>query len=147
MATLEKAIVIAAQAHQNQKDKAGEPYILHPLRMMVKMDSQVEKLVAVLHDVVEDSDWTFEQLSREGFAEQVVEAVKYLTRGEDEDYVAFIERIQGNRLAIKVKLADLEDNMDIRRTSRLSEADFDRFKKYHRAWRILKDIEGSGRTG
>ncbi len=141
MATLEKAILIAAQAHQGQKDKAGEPYILHPLRVMLRMDSETEMIVAVLHDVVEDSQWTMDGLRKEGFSEEVLEIVDCLTRRKEESYEEFIGRVRPNLKAKKVKLADLEDNMDMRRIEKPTEKDWERVKKYHRAWLNLMGIE------
>ena len=137
MATLEKAILLAAQAHRGQKDKAGAPYILHPLRMTLKMNSEMEMTAAVLHDVVEDTGWTLEALRREGFAEAVVEAVDCLTRRDGESYQEFIDRAKRNRLARSVKIADLEDNMDIRRLGKLTGKDLERLERYHRAWLTL----------
>jgi len=133
---LDQAVLIAAQAHLGQKDKMDRPYILHPLRMMLRFQSETEMVVAVLHDVVEDSpDWSLERLRQEGFSEEIVEAIDHLTRREDESYEAFTERAGQNRLARKVKLADLEDNMDIRRyPAELSQKDKDRLARYHKAW-------------
>lgn len=139
MATLEKAILIAGQAHQGQKDKAGAPYILHPLRMMLQMETETEQIVAVLHDVVEDTAWTLEGLRREGFSEEVIAAVDCLTRRTDESYEAFIERARGNPIARQVKLADLADNMDMRRIGVLTDKDTARFKRYHQAWVRLRE--------
>ena len=133
MATLDRAIQIAAQAHEGQRDKAGDPYILHPLRMMLRMRQDEERIVAVLHDVVEDSDWTLDDLRREGFSEVVVEAVDALTRREDETYEAFVERAGRYPLARQVKLADLEDNMDVTRLRSITEKDQARLDRYHRA--------------
>lgn len=136
---LDQAVLIAAQAHLGQKDKMDRPYILHPLRMMLRFQSETEMMVAVLHDVVEDSpDWSLERLRQEEFSEEIVEAIDHLTRREDESYEAFTERAGQNRLARKVKLADLEDNMDIRRyPAELSQKDKDRLARYHKAWLSL----------
>lgn len=139
MSTLDKAIWIAAQAHLGQKDRAGAPYVLHPLRMMFHVEGEVARIVAVLHDVVEDSAaWTIERLREEGFAEDVVEAVDRLTRREGETYEAFVERAGGNALARRVKLADLEDNMDVRRFDALGDKEVARLRRYHTAWRALQ---------
>lgn len=141
MATLGRAISIAAQAHQEQKDKAGAPYILHPIRMMLRMNSDVEMMAAILHDVVEDTDWTLDGLRQEGFSEEVVQAVECLTHRDGETYDQFLERVTSNPIARKVKLADLEDNMDVKRIQHLVEKDIERIKKYHQHWRALKKIE------
>lgn len=136
---LEKAILIAAKAHQGQQDKAGAPYILHPLRMMLTLDTEIERTIAVLHDVVEDSDCTLEDLRGEGFPEEVVTAVDALTRRDGESYEDLVERARANPLARRVKLADLEDNMDTRRMSEFSEMEIERLRKYHRAWLVISD--------
>jgi len=136
---LEEAILIAVQAHRGQKDKAGMPYILHPLRMMGKMKTEAEMMAAVLHDVVEDTRWTIEQLRERGFSDEVLNAVECLTKRDGEDYAAFIERAKSNRIARKVKIADLEDNMDVRRISSFSMKDADRIAKYNKAWHQLVD--------
>ncbi|MHC4489028.1 MAG: GTP pyrophosphokinase [Planctomycetota bacterium] len=134
MATLEKAIILAANAHLGQKDKAGAPYILHPLRVMLRMRRQTEMLVAVLHDVVEDTSWTLDALRKEGFPEEVLMVLDCLTRKNGESYDGYIERVKNIPVARRVKLADLEDNMNISRISNLTERDIDRLKKYHRFW-------------
>src|SRR5882762_1765810 len=141
MATLGKAIAIAAQAHQEQRDKAGAPYILHPLRMMLRMSSEIEMMAAILHDVVEDTEWTLDKLRQAGFSEEVVQAVECLTHRTHETYEEFIARVRTNAIASKVKLADLEDNMDMRRLSTLTEKDAERLHKYHRAWLALRQAE------
>ncbi len=137
MATLEKAILIAAQAHLGQRDKGGAPYILHPLRMMMRMESEAAMIAAVLHDVVEDSDWTLEQLRGEGFSEEVLQAVDCLTRRDDESYDEFVTRAQANPIARRVKIADLEDNMNVKRLGKMTAKDLARIEEYHRAWRAL----------
>jgi (p)ppGpp synthase/HD superfamily hydrolase len=137
MATLEKAIQIAAQAHAGQKDKSGAPYILHPLRMMLRVESETAMIAAVLHDVVEDSDWTLEQLRLEGFSEEVLQAVECLTNRDGGSYDDFIARVKTNAIARQVKIADLEDNMNVKRIGEMSPKDLARIEKYHRAWRAL----------
>ena len=137
MATLERSILIAAQAHLGQRDKGGAPYILHPLRMMMRMESEAAMMAAVLHDVVEDSDWTLEQLRDEGFSEDVLLAVDCLTRREGESYDEFVTRAQANAIARQVKIADLEDNMNVKRIGEMTPKDLARIKEYHRAWRAL----------
>src|SRR5262245_29232178 len=137
MATLERAILIAAQAHLGQKDKSGAPYILHPLRVMMRMESEAAMIAAVLHDVVEDSDWTLEQLRGEGFSEEVLQAVDRLTHRGGESYDEFIARVETSSIARQVKIADLEDNMNVKRIGEMSPKDLARIEKYHRAWRTL----------
>jgi (p)ppGpp synthase/HD superfamily hydrolase len=139
MATIEQAILIATQAHQGQTDKAGAPYILHPLRLMLRMQTEAQRITAVLHDVVEDSDWTIGQLAEAGFAAEVLQALDCLTRRPDESYGDFIDRIKTNHLARQVKLADLEDNMNLMRIRQLTAKDLERLEKYHRAWQALHE--------
>ena len=137
MATVEDAISIAAQAHKGQRDKAGAPYLLHPLRLLLRMTSEAAMMAAVLHDVVEDTDWTLGRLREEGFSDEVLEAVDCLTHRGGEDYQEFVERVRTNPIARQVKIADLEDNMDIRRMRHLGAKDLERLEKYHRAWCVL----------
>ena len=136
-ATVEDAISIAAQAHKGQKDKAGAPYLLHPLRMMLRMNSETAMMAAVLHDVVEDTDWTLGRLHEAGFSDEVIEAVDCLTHRDGESYEEFVERVRTNPIARQVKIADLEDNMNVRRISQLGAKDLERLEKYHQAWCVL----------
>jgi len=138
VSTLERAIALAADAHQGQKDKAGQPYILHPLRIMLRLSGEQERIAAVLHDVVEDTHWTLEQLRQEGFAEGVLEAVEALTRREGEDYFDFVRRAAENPIARVVKIADLEDNADPSRIADPSDRDLKRIARYHRAMAFLR---------
>lgn len=138
MPTLEDAIALAVQAHHGQRDKAGQPYILHPLRLMLKLETEEERTVAVLHDVVEDTPWTLERLRALGYPEPVLRALEGLTRREDETYEAFIERLRPDALACRVKLADLEDNMDVRRLTAVTAKDTERLARYRAAWARLK---------
>ena len=140
MNQLEKAIAIAVQAHAGQLDKSGAPYILHPLRVMFGVTTEIEQTVAVLHDVVEDSDWTFDQLRDEGFSQSVLEALDCVTKRENEDYFDFIDRIKVNPLAIAVKISDLHDNMNLVRIHTPTEKDLQRIKKYEKALAILTNI-------
>jgi len=140
---LEKAIAIAVEAHRGQTDKMGAPYILHPLSVMWRVDGETEKIVAVLHDVVEDTPWTFEDLKREGFPDEVLQALECVTKREGESYDDFVKRSASNAVARRVKLADLEDNMDVRRLKVGTQKDFERIAKYVSAWRYLKGIRDS----
>ena len=135
-----KAIQIAVSAHKEQVDKSGQPYILHLIRVMDAGETEQEKICGVLHDLIEDTDWTFEKLENEGFSEEIISALKCVTRQENEDYDIFIDRIKTNRLAIKVKLNDLRDNMDITRLFRITEKDRERLNKYLKAYQELKCI-------
>ena len=139
MSTLENAIALAAKIHKDQVDKYGHPYILHPLRVMFRLDTELEQIVGVLHDVVEDSKLTFDDLRLMGYSEMVIEALDGVTRREDETYDEFVERSLAHPLSRRVKVADLEDNMDLRRVSgELSDKDCERIKRYRRAWERLK---------
>ena len=138
MSTLQRAIEIATQAHQGQFDKSGKDYIGHPLRVMEMGKTEEEKITGVLHDVVEDSDWTFEALEVEGFSQEIIAALKCVTKlSENENYDDFIERVKKNPLAVAVKINDLTDNMDIRRLPYLSDKDIKRLKKYLKAYKKL----------
>ena len=138
MSTLKRAIEIATEAHQGQFDKAGNEYIGHPLRVMEMGATEEEKIVGVLHDVVEDTDWTFGMLEAEGFSQEVIAALKCVTKiSENENYDDFIERVRKNPLATAVKINDLSDNMDIRRLPYLSDKDVKRLKKYLKAYKKL----------
>lgn len=141
MSTLERAIEIATEAHRGQHDKAGNDYIEHPLHVMAAGKTLNEQIVGVLHDVVEDSDWTFEQLAAEGFSAEIIEALRCVTKlSEDEPYDKFISRIKCNPLAVAVKINDLSDNMDIRRLPYLSDKDIKRLKRYLKAYKQLMGV-------
>jgi len=143
MPALEDAIALAVAAHHGQRDKADQTYILHPLRVMMRLDTDEERTVAILHDVVEDTPYTLERLRELGYPENILGALDALTRRQDETYEAFIERLRPLALARRVKLADLEDNMDVRRTGTLSDKDVERLGRYLRAWRRLThDLPG-----
>ncbi len=137
MADLERAIAIAVEAHRGQVDKAGVPYILHPLRVMLKLSTEEERIVGVLHDVVEDTPWTFESLEREGFAPSVIDALRSVTRKDSESYEEFVLRASRNPIGRRVKLADLMDNSDPSRIENPTEADLQRMAKYARAIDLL----------
>ena len=138
MSTLKRAIEIATEAHKGQCDKAGKDYIGHPLRVMEMGKTEEEKIVGVLHDVIEDTDWTFEKLAEEGFSDEVIAALRCVTKiSENENYDDFIDRVKKNPLAVAVKINDLTDNMDIRRLPYLSDKDVKRLKKYLKAYKRL----------
>lgn len=144
MSTLERAIRIAVKVHKGQKDKYDAPYIGHVLRVSGAGRTEDEKIIGALHDVVEDSDWTYDDLRKAGFAEHIVAAVKALTKeSEDENYDQFVERTRKNKLAVRVKLNDLQDNMDVRRIpGEMGEKDVKRMNKYLKAYRtLMKDLE------
>lgn len=136
--TLEHAIAIAAGAHAGQVDKGGSPYILHALRVMLKVSTLEERIVAVLHDVVEDCDISLEELREEGFSETVLSAIASVTRVDGETYEDFIARAAQNPIGRVVKLADLEENSDISRIAQPSWDDLERVEKYRRAIGMLR---------
>ena len=127
---LERAIAIAAKAHEGQTDKGGAPYILHPLRVMMKMKAESERIVAVLHDVLEDTLITLDDLRAEGFSEPVLMALDSVTRREGETYEAFIQRAKADPIGCRVKAADLIDNMDLSRIPMPGQRDKGRVMKY-----------------
>jgi (p)ppGpp synthase/HD superfamily hydrolase len=134
---LDTAIQIAAEAHAGQKQKNGQPYILHPLRVMARVHSEDEKIVAVLHDVIEDTPWTAEQLQQRGFPPHILKALDCVTKRDGEAYQDFITRSGSDPIAIAVKLADLEDNMDVRRLPQITTKDHERLDKYLTAYKRL----------
>lgn len=140
MSTLDKALEIAFVAHIGQKDKSGADYIMHPIRVMERGETEIERICGLLHDVVEDSDLTFEDLKNEGFSDDVISVLQCLTKiSDNEDYDNFIDRVIQNPIAIKVKLNDLLDNMDITRLKELNEGDMKRLNKYLKAYWKLKN--------
>jgi len=130
---LERAIMIATKAHAGQTDKGGNPYILHPLRVMLQMQCEQTRIVAVLHDVIEDSSWTFEDLKKEGFSDEVLKGLDGVTRRSGEQYDEFIERASQFWISRLVKLADLDDNCDIDRIPNPTHTDIKRIQKYKKA--------------
>ena len=138
---LERAIQIAVEAHAGVKDKGGKAYILHPISVMMRCETDEEKIVAILHDVVEDTDWTFGALREEGFTDTIIEALKTVTKhSDDEDYDEFIQRSSKNEIGRKVKIADLRENLDVTRIGELTDKDIERINKYKRALSVLTKI-------
>jgi len=133
----DQALAIAVKAHAGQTDKMGDPYIFHPLRIMFKMHSEPERIVAILHDVVEDSEITLEDLRRKGFSKKIIAAVDAMTKRPHEDYDDYVKRVSGNPLARVIKVADLEDNMELRLKHVLICTDKARMAKYQKAYRTL----------
>lgn len=141
MATLERAIEIAKQAHAGQVDKGGADYISHPLHVMEMCETEEEKIVGILHDVVEDSDWTFEMLEAEGFSQEIIDALKCVTKlSNDEAYDEFIKRVMRNELAMRVKVKDIEDNLDLSLITDVTHIDIERGAKYYAAHDKLTTI-------
>lgn len=138
---LDKALQIATEAHKGQKDKAGNDYITHPIHVSEHCKSPKAKIVAMLHDTLEDTSITVEDLREHGFDEEIIDGVLSVTRKANETYADFIIRAAQNPIGKEVKIADLEDNMDIRRLEHLTEHDFKRCNKYLHSWRYLKGLE------
>lgn len=152
--SLERAIAIAAAAHAGATDKAGAPYILHPLRVMLNQTEDRARIVGVLHDVVEDSaDWSFERLLAEGFDSEVIEALRSVTKTSDDEnqsddspaeqrarYFCFVRRAAANPIGRLVKLADLNDNLDESRLGEISDKDLVRMSKYRAALELLRSV-------
>ncbi|HED37191.1 MAG TPA: GTP pyrophosphokinase [Ignavibacteria bacterium] len=137
MNKLESAVLIAIKAHQNQIDKGGLPYILHPLRIMIKMQTDEEMIVAMLHDVVEDSKISLKDISKYEFDKKIMSALKVLTYSTDQNYEDYIKKISKNKLASKIKIADLKDNLNLNRLPYLNKKDLERINKYHKALKYL----------
>ena len=137
---LQRAIEIALEAHKGALDKGGNPYILHPLRLMLQMDSEEEMIVAILHDVVEDSEkWSFDKLHKEGFSKKIINSLRSVTKeNENEDYEKFIDRSVKDKIGRKVKIADISDNLDVSRLKEVTDKDILRINKYKKALEKLK---------
>ncbi len=141
MSTLERAVAIAATAHEGQRDKANAPYILHPLRVMLRLASDAERITAVLHDVVEDCEgWTFERLRGEGFANDIIEALQSVTKREGESYEDFVARACKSPIGRRVKLSDLHDNCDLSRIGQPTEIDHARIARYRKAIAYIESL-------
>lgn len=145
----DKALQVASKAHSGRKDKGGKSYILHPIRIAMRLRTDDEELmaIAIMHDVVEDSDYTFIDLENLGFSARVIAALKLLTHYKGQSYDEYIEGMSNNIDALKVKREDLRDNSDITRLKGVSEKDIKRMEKYQRAYlkvtEYIKQIEGN----
>jgi (p)ppGpp synthase/HD superfamily hydrolase len=136
MSTLDRALQIAAHAHEKQVDKQGQPYILHVLRVVVAMETDEQRFVAALHDVIEDSEWTMEDLEDQAFLPHILDAVYAISRFKGERYVDYIERCAANQLAREVKMRDVIDNLD--RAPSLGSAGEPLVRRYRAALRVLR---------
>jgi (p)ppGpp synthase/HD superfamily hydrolase len=136
---LNRAIEIAVNGHRGQFDKAGKPYILHPLRVMVSLDNEDEMICAILHDIIEDTGIRAQGLIDEGFNQKIIDAILSVTKSDiDIDYFDFIRRAKENPIGRKVKIADLKDNLNLNRISNPSTEDFKRTERYRKALYILE---------
>ena len=140
MNDLERAISVAVDAHEGHTDKAGITYIRHPLRLMEEVDTEEERIAAVLHDVVEDADCTLQEIDTK-FGSDICDAVDALTKRDDESYMEFVERSAANPIARNVKLADIQDNMDLTRLDSVDQSVLEKQERYHKAWLKLRDAE------
>lgn len=131
------ALTIAKRAHAGQVDKAGVDYIQHPLYVASQVKTEQEKAVALLHDVIEDSDVTADDLLALGLSNEVVTAVQILTKKKGQSYQEYLEEVKSNNLARVVKLADLKHNSDLSRLKSVTNTDYERVKKYKNAIRYL----------
>ena len=141
---LTKAIELAKKAHEGQIDKGGSPYIGHPFRVMNQFEDEEEKIVGVLHDAVEDSDLTLEDLATAGFSDRIIAAVDAITKREGEQIDNYLNRVMNNSIALKVKIADMTDNMDLSRITNITEKDRARIRNYQINIVKLKDKLSEG---
>ena len=140
---VEKAYDFAIKAHEGQLDKGGKPYIEHAIYVASNfLDDEKARIVAVLHDVVEDTMYTIEDIAAEGFEESILEALRVITKDENMDYMDYIEQVSSNEIASKVKMIDLKHNMDITRISNPTDHDFRRVEKYKKALVYLEKMYG-----
>ncbi|MBP8824824.1 MAG: phosphohydrolase [Flavobacteriales bacterium] len=142
---LERAIRLAVKVHKGQKDRAGKPYILHVLRVMMAGNRLEEQLLGALHDVLERSTFTTADLELKGFPPRVLKALEHISRRPDEDYTGYIERVAQDDLAVRVKLHDLSDKMDLRHVAELAPADIRRYNRQLAAYhKLQKQMAGAG---
>ena len=143
---LESAIRLAAKVHKGQKDRTGKPYILHVMRVMMRGHDFEEQALGALHDVLERSDMTIEELAAKGFPPRVLKALEHITRVENEDYDGYIERVKKDPLAARVKLHDLADKMDLLHVESLLPADIKRYNRQLAAYHGLKRLVEEARA-
>lgn len=132
-----RAFFIAARAHKGQRDKGGKPYIFHPLNVSLNVKGKDEKIVALLHDVIEDTSYTIDDLKF--LTEDQRDSLLLLTHDKDISYMTYIEEIKKNKIASRVKLADLDQNMKLKRLKTVTEKDLERLEKYKRARDLLME--------
>lgn len=131
------ALQIAIRAHEGQKDKSGRDYMMHPIRVAERCKDPRAKIVALLHDTIEDTDVSPDYLLGQGFPEEIIAGVLSVTKRVGESYEDFVARAAKNHIGKEVKRADLEDNMDIRRLKEITDGDVARLRRYLRAWQSL----------
>ena len=133
-----QAMKLCFEAHKNQKDKSGMPYVFHPFHLAEQMTDELTTVAALLHDVVEDTDYTFEDLRDMGYPEKVLEALMLLTHDDATPYLAYVERLKENPIASAVKLADLRHNSDLSRLDHVDQKALERVEKYKKAIALLE---------
>lgn len=133
------ALKISFDAHKNQTDKSGMPYVFHPFHLAEQMTNEAETVAALLHDVVEDTDMTFADLEKLGFGTEIIDALKLLTHADGEDYFEYVKKIRKNPIAKAVKLADLKHNSDLSRLDEVDECALKRNEKYKKAISLLEE--------
>ena len=133
-----KALKLCFEAHKNQVDKSGMPYVFHPFHVAEQMTDEATTIVALLHDVVEDTDYTLEDLAAEGFGKDILEAVALMTHEDDVPYLDYVAKLKDNPIARAVKLADLAHNSDLSRIGEVDEETRERLEKYQKAIALLK---------
>lgn len=136
-----KAIKLMYGKHKDQLDKSGIPYVFHPFHVAEQMEDESTTIVALLHDIVEDSDMTFDQLKEEGFSDEVLAALRVMTHNSGVNYYDYVKKLGTNPIARIVKIKDLEHNMDISRLDKITDSDFERINKYQRCYEYLKQLE------
>lgn len=134
-----KALKISFNAHKNQVDKSGMPYVFHPFHLAEQMDDEYSVCVALLHDVVEDTNITIEELIIEGFPKEVINAIELMTHSDSVPYLDYVKIIKNNPIARKVKLADLMHNSDLSRLDKIDDKVLERVAKYKKAIGILQE--------
>jgi len=134
-----KALKLCFEAHKEQVDKSGMPYVFHPFHLAEQMTDEATTIAALLHDVVEDTDTTFEDLEKQGFDEEIISALKFLTHNDDTPYMDYVAKIKTNKIATAVKLADLRHNSDLSRLDTVDEKALKRKEKYENAIKILEE--------
>ena len=137
-----KALLLSFHAHRDQLDKSGMPYVYHPFHLAEQMDDELSVCVALLHDVVEDTDCTLDDLTAQGFPEEVTGAIAMMTHDDSVPYLEYVKTLRVNPIARKVKLADLRHNSDLSRLDVIAQKDMERVEKYKKAMAILESHDG-----
>ncbi|EEY34600.1 hypothetical protein [Pseudoleptotrichia goodfellowii] len=134
-----KAFILCIIKHWKQKDKAGKRYVYHPIYVMLNVKGYKEKVVALLHDIVEDTDVTIDKLKKAGFSKEIVKAVEVITKKKNQEYFRYLTKVKNNKIAKSVKIEDLKHNMNLKRIKNISGKDYKRFEKYKEALKILEN--------